>query len=34
LEEISTHNCFRSRSWFETFLYLNIGDGFGASLKI
>jgi len=25
---------FRSRSWFETFLYLNIGDGVGAPLKI
>ena len=34
LEEILTRNFFRSRSWFETFLYLNIGDSVGAPLKI
>jgi len=33
LEEISTHNFFRYRSWFETFLYLLIGDGDGIALK-
>jgi len=34
LEEILTQNIFRYRSWFETFLCLNIGDGGGAPLKI
>jgi len=34
LEEILTNNFFRYRSWFETFLYLLIGDGGGASLKV
>jgi len=34
LEEILTHNFFRYRSWFEALLYLNIGDGGGAPLKI
>jgi len=34
LEKIFTHNFFRYRSWFEYFLYLLIGDGGGAPLKV
>ena len=34
LEEMLTHKFFRSRSWFETFLYLNIVNDIGAPLKI
>jgi len=33
LEEILTHNFFRSRSWFAAFPYLFIGGGVGAALK-
>jgi len=34
LEEILTHNFVGCKTWFEAFLYLNIGDGGEAPLKI
>jgi len=32
LEEVLTHNFFRCRSWFETFLYLPIDGDVGGTL--